>query len=64
MLKTILPEPDISVIIQLDSGSIIHQVKELSLLRKVNLTENRTLSEVEVSLLTGVCILRLRSGSK
>jgi len=35
----------------------------LSLLRKFNLTENRTLSEVEVSLLTGVCILRLHSGS-
>jgi len=35
----------------------------LSPLRKVNLTENRTLSEVEVSLLSGVCMLRLRSGS-
>jgi len=34
-----------------------------SLPRKGNLTENRTLSEVEVSLLTGVCILRLRAGS-
>ena len=35
----------------------------MSPLRKGNLTGNRTLSEVEVSLLTGICILRLRSGS-
>jgi len=35
----------------------------LSPLRKVKLTENRTLSEVEASLLSGVYILRLRSGS-
>jgi len=31
----------------------------MSLLRKGNLAENRTLSEIEVSLLTGVYILRL-----
>ena len=39
------------------------EIECMSLLRNVKLPENRTLSEVEVSLITGVCILRLRSGS-